>query len=69
MLKEKPHLEFTKISSEDNWHTPQGYPTGIKQQILASDIDEVNKTGSRSRLLRFEPVSYTHLTLPTTPYV
>ena len=59
MLKEKPHLEFTKISSEDNWHTPKGYPTGIKQQILATDIDEVNKTGSRSRLLRFEPGVFT----------
>ena len=35
MLKRKPHLEFTKISSNENWHTPQGYPTGIKQHILA----------------------------------
>ena len=59
MLKEKPHLEFTKISSKENWHTPQGYPTGIKQQILASDIDEINKKGSRSRLLKFEPGVYT----------
>ena len=59
MLKRKPHLEFTKISSNENWHTPQGYPTGIKQHILASDIDEVNKTGSRSRLLKFEPGVFT----------
>ena len=59
MFKRKPHREFTKISSNENWYTPQGYPTGIKQQILASDIDEVNKTGSRSRLLRFEPGVFT----------
>ena len=59
MLKRKPHREFTKISSKENWHTPQGYPTGIKQQILASDIDEINKKGSRSRLLKFEPGVYT----------
>ena len=59
MIKRKPHLEFTKISSKENWHTPQGYPTGIKQQILASDIDEINKKGSRSRLLKFEPGVYT----------
>ena len=59
MIKRKPHLEFTKISSKENWHTPQGYPTGIKQQILASDIDKINKKGSRSRLLKFEPGVYT----------
>ena len=72
MSKNKPHIEFTKLSPEKNWYTPKGYPSGIEQQILASDIDEIKKTGSRSRLLRFkpgvfttDPVSYTHLTLPT----
>ena len=59
MSKQKPHIEFTKISSDQNWHTPKGYPSGIKQQILASDIDEVYKTGSRSRLLKFDPGVYT----------
>tara|TARA_Y200000002_G_scaffold101896_1_gene82684 strand:- start:582 stop:800 length:219 start_codon:yes stop_codon:yes gene_type:complete len=43
MSKNKPHIEFTKMSSEENWHTPKGYPTGIEQQILASDIDELKK--------------------------
>ena len=42
MSKNKPHIEFTKMSSEENWHTPKGYPTGIEQQILASDIDEIS---------------------------
>ena len=59
MLKQKPHIEFTKISSDKNWHTPTGYPSGIKQQILASDIDEIKKTGSRSILLKFDPGVYT----------
>jgi hypothetical protein len=30
MLKNKPHIEFTKMSSEENWHTPKGYPSGIE---------------------------------------
>ena len=59
MLKQKPHIEFTKISSNQDWHTPEGYPSGIEQRILASDIDEKNKTGSRSRLLRFQPGVFT----------
>ena len=59
MLKQKPHIEFTNISSNEDWHTPEGYPSGIEQRILASDIDEKNKTGSRSRLLRFQPGVFT----------
>lgn len=35
------------------------YPSGIKQKILATDIDEAKKTGSRSRLLRFDPGVFT----------
>ncbi len=38
---------------------PAGYPTGIQQKILASDLDEKRKMGSRTRLLRFEPGVYT----------
>ena len=59
MLKQKPHIEFTKIYSNEDWHTPEGYPSGIEQRILASDIDEKNKIGSRSRLLRFQPGVFT----------
>jgi hypothetical protein len=51
----KPHLEFHHVDLTSGWHTPGGYPAGIKQKILASDLDETKKTGSRSRLLRFDP--------------
>jgi hypothetical protein len=37
------------------WETPPGYKRGFSQKILASDLDEVNKLGSRSRLLRIDP--------------
>ena len=55
----KPHLEFEKLDMASGWATPEGYPPGIKQKILASDIDERTKTGSRTRLLRFDPGTYT----------
>lgn len=60
----KPHLEFIKVNMDEGWETPPGYPDGIKQKILASDIDEENKTGSRTRLLRFDPGVFT-----TEPFV
>ena len=41
-----------------------GYPAGIEQQILAGSLDEVRKTGSRTRHLRFHPGVYT-----TAPFV
>ena len=55
MAAGKPHIEFTSLDMDEGWETPPGYPAGIKQKILASDIDETNKAGSRSRLLRFDP--------------
>jgi hypothetical protein len=54
----KPHLEFFGLDMNSGWQTPPGYPPGIKQKILASDIDEQLKTGSRSRLLRFDPGAF-----------
>jgi len=55
----KPHLEFSRVDLASGWETPPGYPDGIKQKILSSDLDEVNKSGSRTRLLRFDPGVFT----------
>ena len=60
----KPHLEFQRVDMDDGWFTPPGYPAGIKQKTLASDLDETRKMGSRTRLLRFDPGVYT-----TAPFV
>jgi hypothetical protein len=46
------------------WHTPPGYPAGIKQKILSGELDEQSKRGSRTRFLRFEPGVFT-----TKPFV
>jgi hypothetical protein len=64
MPMNKPHIEFTRVDMNDGWHTPPGYPAGIKQKILAADLDEVKKMGGRTRLLKFEPGVFT-----TEPFV
>jgi ChrR-like protein with cupin domain len=64
MPMNKPHLEFHKVDMDQGWATPPGYPAGIQQKILASDLDETRKMGSRTRLLRFAPGVYT-----TAPFV
>ncbi len=64
MPMNKPHIEFLSLDMQSGWATPEGYPDGIKQKILASDINETGKTGSRTRLLRFDPGVFT-----TAPFV
>jgi hypothetical protein len=54
----KPHLEFFPVDMAGGWQTPLGYKEGFSQKILASDLDEVKKAGSRSRLLRIAPGVY-----------
>jgi hypothetical protein len=64
MQKGKPHIEFLALDMTEGWHVPAGYPAGIEQKILATDIDETGKSGGRSRILRFQPGEYT-----TSPFV
>ena len=60
----KEHKEFHAVDMSTGWETPAGYPAGIQQKILSGALDENNKRGSRSRLLRFAPGVYT-----TAPFV
>lgn len=60
----KPHLEFHRIDLSSGWENIPGYPPGVRQKILASDLDERNKSGSRTRLLRFDAAAFT-----TAPFV
>ncbi|MGX1308115.1 hypothetical protein AB7M35_002873 [Amorphus suaedae] len=58
------HKEFHTLAMDEGWHTPDGYPAGIEQKILAGALDETAETGRRTRLLRFAPGVYT-----TEPFV
>ena len=60
----KEHLEFVVPDMDAGWETPPGYPAGIKQKILAGALDEQGKSGSRTRLLHFDPGVFT-----TVPFV
>ena len=51
MQIEKEHKEFHTISLDRGWETPDGYPSGIQQQILAGNLDETKKLGYRTRHL------------------
>jgi hypothetical protein len=65
MSKPKPHLEFVGVDMSDGWESPgPNYPPGFSQKVLASDLDEKAKRGSRTRLLRIEPGAYS-----TAPFV
>ena len=55
----KQHKEFYAVDMGGEWEVPEGYPEGIKQKILVGHLDEENKTGCRTRLLKFEPGVYT----------
>jgi hypothetical protein len=64
MTIRKEHKEFYTPDLGIGWETPQGYPQGIEQQILAGSLDEQKKRGHRTRHLRFAPGVYT-----TEPFV
>jgi hypothetical protein len=64
MAVNKKHDEFYTLDMNTGWETPAGYPAGIQQKILSGSLDEANKRGSRTRLLRFAPGVFT-----TKPFV
>jgi len=57
----KVHDEFHTIDMENGWQLPAGYDpaSGAVEKILAGSLDEVNKQGTRTRLLRFPPGLFT----------
>ena len=59
MAVNKIHDEFHSLDMSTDWVVPEGYPAGIQQKILSGALDETNKRGTRTRLLRFEPGEYT----------
>jgi hypothetical protein len=61
---DKGHHEFHTLDMRAGWHTIPGYPPGFSEKILAGSLDEKNKRGNRTRMLRIEPGAYS-----TKPFV
>lgn len=55
----KLHDEFHTLDLDSGWEVPHGYPAGIEQKILSGLLDEDGRSGSRTRLLRFQPGVFT----------
>jgi hypothetical protein len=64
MAVNKAHDEFHSLDLSAGWEVPPGYPDGIEQKILSGALDEDNRHGSRTRLLRFHAGVFT-----TEPFV
>lgn len=60
----KPHCEFSAVDLSTGFAPPPGYPPGFAEKILAGGLDEKNKQGSRTRLLRIAAGAYS-----TEPFV
>jgi hypothetical protein len=48
----------------NGFHAVPGYPWGFSEKILAGSLDEKNKVGNRTRILKIEPGAYS-----TVPFV
>lgn len=64
MMIDKPHIEFTPVDLASDWEVLPGYPAGIEQKVLSGTLDEADRKGARTRLLRFAPGVHT-----TAPFV
>lgn len=60
MAINKAHDEFHSLDLSEGWEVPPGYPAGIEQKILSGALDEDNRRGSRTRLLRFHAGVFTN---------
>ncbi len=64
MRTPKMHQEFETLDMDEGWEVPPGYPPSIAEKVLSGSLDEQNKHGNRTRLLRFLPGAFT-----TEPFV
>jgi hypothetical protein len=49
------HIEMQPLDFETGWQALAGFPEGLEVKLLSDDLDEANKTGGRTRLVRFAP--------------
>jgi quercetin dioxygenase-like cupin family protein len=55
MTLDKSAVEFHGLDIEEGWEAAPGAPPSIEQKLLSGKLDERNKVGTRTRLIRFQP--------------
>jgi ChrR Cupin-like domain len=55
MKVRRRHIEMEALDFETGWQPLAGFPQGLEVKILADDLNEAEKTGGRTRLVRFAP--------------
>ena len=55
MKLDKPPVDFHTLDVDEGWEPAPGAAPGIEQKLLSGDLDETNKVGARTRLIRFQP--------------
>jgi hypothetical protein len=60
----KDHQEFHPIDMDEGFVPVPGYPEGFEHKILTGFLDEENKQGGRTRLLKIAPGTFS-----TEPFV
>ena len=55
MKLDKPPVAFHTLDIKEGWEPAPGAAPGIEQKLLSGELDEENKVGARTRLIRFQP--------------
>jgi hypothetical protein len=55
----KEHKEFHALDMDEGWQPVPGFPAGFDRKLLAGFLDDANKRGSRTTLLRIKPGVFT----------
>lgn len=51
----KPAVPFGSVDLETGWEPVPGGADGVEQKMLSGELDEPNRIGVRTRLIRFRP--------------
>ena len=54
----KNAIDFSQLNLEEGWELAPGAGPGIEMKMLSGELDEINKIGVRTRLIRFKPGSF-----------